>query len=67
MQVSPPDTWVYTGGANALLDGIIGFLQQTTIPAAIPGAWIAIDGTDTVWYNRVTFDFNDYWVRQLRR
>jgi hypothetical protein len=67
MQVPPPDTWVYTGGANALLDGMIDFLQGTSLPSAAPGAWIAIDGTETVWYNRVTFDYNDYWIRQLRR
>jgi hypothetical protein len=46
---------------------MIGFLQATTLPAAIPGAWLSIDGTETTWYNRVTFDFNDYWIRQLRR
>jgi hypothetical protein len=67
MHVPPPPTWVYTGGVNALLDGMIEFLQGASLPAAAAGAWIAIDGTETTWYNRVTFDYNDYWVRQLRR
>jgi hypothetical protein len=67
LQVRPPDTWVYTGNTNALLDGMIEFLQGANLPAAAPGAWLAIDGTETTWYNRVTFDYNDYWIRQLRR
>jgi hypothetical protein len=67
LHIPPPVSWVYTGNTNNILDNLITFLQGTNLPSATTGAWIAIDGTDTTWYNRVTFDYNDYWIRQLRR
>jgi hypothetical protein len=67
MHIEPPTSWVATGAANVTIGAMIDFLQGNSSPGAAPGAWLAIDGTDTIWYNRATFDYNDYWVRQLRR
>jgi hypothetical protein len=67
LQMSPPTSWVATATANVTIGAMIDFLQGNSSPGAAAGAWLAIDGTDTIWYNRATFDYNDYWVRQLRR
>jgi hypothetical protein len=67
IHIDPPTSWVATGAANVTIGAMIDFLQGISTPAAAPGAWLSIDGTDTIWYNRATFDYNDYWVRQLRR
>jgi hypothetical protein len=66
LHINPPISWVGTGSSNVTLGNILAFLQGTLPAQPLPGSWLSIDGTETIWYNRATFDYNDYWVRQLR-
>jgi hypothetical protein len=67
LEIDPPVTWQGNATTVPDLGMTIAFLQGVGPASAAPGAWLAIDGTSTIWYDRITFDYNDYWVRQLRR
>jgi hypothetical protein len=58
--------WVISRGDTADTDALLDLLQGIGTPTLPTGTVIAIDGATVVWYDRLTTDYNDYWVRQIR-
>jgi hypothetical protein len=58
--------WVILRGYTAETDALLDLLQGIGTPTLPTGTVIAIDGATVVWYDRLTTDYNDYWVRQIR-
>jgi hypothetical protein len=61
------DDYVYSRGEVAALDNTIDYLNTGGGLGTGGNIGIAIDGLPTSWYDRVTLNYNDYWVRQVRK
>jgi hypothetical protein len=59
--------YVYSRGEVSALDDAIDFLNTPGASVTEPPIGLAIDGLPTTWYDRVTLNYNDYWVRQSRK
>lgn len=62
-----PERYLYVRGETSEVDAGLNYLQGPTPPTKPPGTFLGIDGTEVIWYDRVTVNYNDYWVRQARR
>jgi hypothetical protein len=65
--ITLPSDYLFTRGENNTFDTALDYLQGTLSPSAPVGTFLAIDGQGVTWYDRITVNYNDYWVRQARR
>lgn len=55
-----PTSWAQQPISTSEIQGFQGLLNSQA------DFWLAIDATKPTWYNRVTFGYNDHWIKKVR-